>query len=232
MSTAFARRFKVDVSADGTTWIPLLGIQDFAPKENPVTVSVMDYDTNGFDSFEKPATGWDIVIKARRVVSSGVFDPGQELVRARQYQFGDSNRVYIRYYDRNGAAEAWSGRALVQWDQAKTAAADVEEITATFKGDGVLSAITNPWNAVLVPAITSALPSAVATGGLLRIQGAYFTGTIATSGVKIGGVNATSWDVISDSLIEAIMPTGTAGSAPIIVTNGAGASNSFAYTRG
>jgi hypothetical protein len=232
MSTAFARRFKVDVSADGTTWIPFLGMQDFAPKENPVQTSVMDYDTNGFDSFEKPATGWDVVIKARRVVNTGVFDPGQELVRARQFQFGDSNRVYIRWYDRNGAPEAWSGRSMVSWEQSKTGAADVEEITASFKGDGILAPISNPWNAVLVPVITSATPSGVAAAGLVRIQGAYFTGTVATTGVKFGATNATSWDLISDSLIEAVMPAGSAGAANVVVTNAAGASTAFSYTRG
>ena len=234
MSTAFARRFKVDVSADGTTWIPFLGIQDFAPKENPVQTSVMDYDTNGFDSFEKPATGWDVVIKARRVVNSGVFDPGQELVRARQFQFGDANRVYVRWYDRNGAPEAFSGRSMVSWDQTKTGAADVEEITATFKGDGILAPISNPWSATLVPVITSvtSTPAAQVAGGMVRVQGAYFTTPVATTGVKIGGVNATSWDLVSDSLLEFVVPAGTSGSAPIIITTSAGASASYPYTRG
>ena len=232
MSTSFARRFKVDVSVDGSTWVPFLGMQDFAPQETSVTTSVMDYDTNGFDSFEKPATGWSITITARRVVNTGVFDPGQELVRARQYQFGDANRIYIRYYDRNGAPEAFSGRALVSWTQTTTGAPDVETITAVFQGDGVLASIANPWSAVLVPVITSATPSAVVAAGLVRIQGAYFTGTIASTGVKFGSVSATSWDVISDSLIEAVMPSGTAGAANIVVTNGVGPSAAFSYTRG
>jgi hypothetical protein len=69
-------------------------------------------------------------------------------------------------------------------------------------------------------------------GGQVQITGNGFTGTVVTSGVKFNAINATSWIVVSDSLIIAVMPTGTAGSAPIIVTNTAGASNALPYTRG
>lgn len=233
MTSALARRFKVDVSSDGNTWIPFKGIQDFNPTEKPTVQSTADYDTNGFDTKEKTLTSWTAVIKARRVLSSGVLDPGQELVRAAQYQFNTAARVYVRWYDRNNLPEAWSGYAIVTWVQSKTATADVEEITATLDGDGVLTAISNPVTNANVPVITSATssPAAQVAGGMVRVQGAYFTGTTGATGVKIGGVNATSYDLISDSLIEFVVPTGTAGSAPIIVTNGAGASAAFPYTR-
>lgn len=231
MTSTLARRFKVDVSTDGNTWIPFKGIQDFSVPEKPTVQSVADYDTNGFDSKEKTLTSWTATIKARRPLTAGALDPGQELVRATQYQFGTAARVYIRWYDRNNLPEAWSGYAIVTWVSSKTATADVEEVTATFDGDGTLTAISNPVTNPNVPVITSATPSGAAAGALLRIQGAYFTGTTGATGVKIGGVNATSYDLVSDSLIEAIVPAGTAGSAPIIVTNGAGASTSFPYTR-
>jgi hypothetical protein len=223
MGSLLARRFKVDVSIDGTTWVPYKGIQDFAPTENPTIQTTTDYDTNGFETVEKTVTSWQVVV-----------DPGQELVRAAaQFQFGDTARVYIRWYDRNNLPDAWSGRALASWSTSKTGAADVEETTATFKGDGAITAITNPVTNANTPVITSvsSTPAAQTAGGLIRIQGAYFTGTVSTTGVKVGGVNATSWDVISDSLIEAIVPAGSAGSAPILVTNAAGASNAFPYTR-
>lgn len=234
MSYSLARRFKVDVSADNVSWLPFSAMTDFAPTESPTYQSTANYDNAGFDSFEKTMTAWQLVIKADRPVNptTGLFDPGQELVRQAQYQFGSAARLYVRWYDRNGAPEAKSGYALVEWNQSKTGTADLEEVTATFKGDGALSFITNPWNAAAVPVVSAATPSGVAAGGLVRIQGTNFTGTVATTGVKFGGVNATSWDVVSNSLIEAVMPAGTAGSAAIVVTNAAGASASFAYTRG
>jgi len=231
MTVSLARRFKVDVSTDGVSWVPLKGITDLNPTEKPTTQSTADYDNDGFDSMEKTLTAWSVVAKMDRQNTAGVYDPGQEILRATKYQFGELARAYIRWYDRNGAPEAYSGRALISYVQSKTAVADVEEITVTFDGDGIVSAISNPVSTANAPVITSVTPSGAATGSLINIQGAYFTGTIATSGVKIGGVNATTWNVVSDSLIVAEVPTGSAGSAPVIVTNATGASTAFAYTR-
>lgn len=232
MSTALARRFKVQVSSDNATWLNIAGVTDFNPNENPTIVSADDYDTNGFAAFEKTMTGAKAVVKANRKTNAGVFDPGQELIRTTRFQFGDQARLYIRWFDRNGVAEAYSGRALVDWQQSKTGVADLEEVTMTFTIDGVLSAITTPYTATVVPVITSATPSGVAVGGQVQISGNGFTGTIATTGVKFGATNATSWVVVSDSLIVAVMPAGSAGPANIVVTNAAGASTAFTYTRG
>lgn len=232
MSTSLARRFKFQVSADNTNWLSVAGITDLSPNETPTLVPADDYDSNGFSNFEKTMTGSKIVAKANRKTNSGVFDPGQELIRQTRFQFGDQARVYVRWYDRNGAPEAYSGRALVDWQQSKTGVADLEEVTMSFTIDGVLSAISNPYAAAAVPVIASASPTAVSVGNQVTITGNGFTGTIATTGVKFGATNATSWTVISDSLIVAIMPAGSAGAANIVVTNAAGASTAFSYTRG
>jgi len=232
MSTALARRFKVDVSADGTTWIPLKGINDLNPPVSPTLVAADDYDSNGWNSFEKTMQSWILTIKALRKTAAGVFDAGQELVRAAQLPFGDAARVYVRWYDRNGAPEAFSGLAIVGWVPSKTGVADLDEVTITLTGDGVLAAITNPYAAASIPVLTSALPTAVAVGGQVSIKGSGFTGTVATTGVKFGATNATSWVVVSDQLIVAVMPAGTAGAANITVTNAAGVSAAFSYTRG
>jgi len=232
VSNSLARRFKFQVSSDNTNWVNVAGITDLSPNENPVLQSTMDYDTNGFDGFEKTATGWKVVAKADRKVNAGVFDPGQELVRAARFQFGDSARIYVRWYDRNGAPEAYSGRTLVDWQQSKTGAPDLEEVTMTFTGDGILSAITSPYAPAVAPVLLSATPTAVAVGGQVQITGNGFTGTVVTTGVKFGATNATSWVVVSDSLIVAIMPAGSAGAANVTVTNATGVSNSLSYTRG
>jgi hypothetical protein len=154
-------------------------------------------------------------------------------VEATRFQFGTSARIYVRWYDRNGYTNGnYSGYALIDWQQSKTGAADIEEVTVNFNGDGVLTPIANPYAAAAVPVIVSASPASQNTGKILTILGSNFTGTIATTGVTIGGVNATSWVVQSDTMITAVLPSGSAGSAAIIVTNAAGASSSFAYTRG
>lgn len=83
-----------------------------------------------------------------------------------------------------------------------------------------------------VPTISAASPSAVSVGNQVSITGLRFTGVTGATGVKFNAINATSYTVVSDTLIVATMPAGAAGSAPIIVTNGTGASSAFAYTRG
>lgn len=231
MSSTLARRFKLDVSTDNSTWVPFKGITDLAVKENPTIQTTTDFDTNGFESFEKTVTNGQVTIKARRPLTAGSLDPGQELVRtAGQFQFGTAARIYIRWYDRNNLAEAFTGYALVDWSASKTAAADVEEITVVFKIDGTVTAITNPVGSPQVPAILSITPAGVGTGGMIRITGAYFTGVTAAQ-VKSAAVAMTSIDVVSDSIIEAILPSQTAGSYAVTVTNGAGASAGFNYTR-
>lgn len=234
MTTALARRMKVDVStiADPTTWVPLKGLNDFAAPVNPTLQPADDYDSDGFSSFEKTMQGWVATAKARRLTNAGVFDPGQELVRLANLQFGDGNRLNVRWYDRHGAPEAYQGVALCGFVASKTGVADLDEATMTFTGDGVLAAIANPFSADTVPVLLSAGPSAVAAGGQVQIYGSGFTGTIPTSGVKFGATNATSWIVVSDNLIVAVMPAGSAGAADVKVTNAAGASAALAYTRG
>lgn len=233
MTKALARRFKFDVSVDGTTWVRLHNVNDFAPTENDTTQSTDDYDNGGFNGYEKTMTGWQVVAKFTRDTTANIpSDAGQSLLEATRFQFGDACRAYIRWYDRNGATTGnWSGRAIIKWNQSKTAVADIEEATVTFMGDGVLSAISNPNTASAAPVVTLATPSGVAAGGQVSIYGTGFTGTVPTTGVKFAAVNATSWVVVSDSLIVAVMPAGSAGSAPITVTNAIGVSNALAYTR-
>lgn len=234
MPNALARRFLVDVSTDNSTWTRLKGLNDFAQAENPTQQASDTYDTNGYNSFEKTMTGWKLTVKFFRPTTANVpSDPGQALIEATRFQFGTSARIYVRWYDRYGYSTGnYSGYALIDWNQSKTGVADQEEVTVVFNGDGVLTSIANPYAATAVPTIISATPSGQTSGKILTITGSNFTGTIATTGVTIGGTNATSWVVQSDTMITAVMPTASAGSAPIVVTNANGASASFPYTRG
>ena len=76
------------------------------------------------------------------------------------------------------------------------------------------------------PAIASALPSGAGVGDSIVISGVRFTGT---TGLSIDGVAVTNYAVINDTTITAVIPATVAGPAPIIVTNGDGASTAYAY---
>lgn len=228
-----ARGYRFEVSADGSTnWLKLGGLNDLNPSITPNKQDSSNYDSDGWSASEITMQAWSVAVKANRQATSGVEDPAMALVRARVGQFGDAARVYVRWYRTDGLAEAWQGRAIVEVTPSKTGVADLNEISVTFTGDGVLTAISNPYAPASVPTILSASPSGVAAGGQVTITGQNFTGTVSTTGVKFGATNATSWVVVSDSTIVAVMPAGTAGSAAVVVTNATGASAAFPYTRG
>jgi len=229
-STALARRYAVDVSTDNATWLRVASINDRNKQVSPNKIDATVYDSDGWTSTEVTLQSWTLVVKALRQPSAGVYDPAQELCRATQGTFGDSIRLYVRTYDKFTGQEAQSGRAIVEWNEAKTGTADLNEVQVTFTGDGPLS---NVADVVIsgVPIITAATPSGAAAGALVTLTGQRFTGVVPTTGVKIGGVNATNWTVVSANTIVFTVPAGTAGSAPIIVTNASGASTALAYTR-
>lgn len=235
MSTSLARKFRVDVTADLTLaggWLQLNGIYGLKPDVSPKTIDTSAYDTNGWDSNEVISNGWAVNTDFWRRTAAGVYDPGQELVRACVGQSGDGARCGVRWYDKNGGPEAKQGVALVKWSRAKDGVADGDAATVVLTGDGVLSTITNPGVAPTVPVLTSALPTAIAVGGIVTILGSAFTGTVVSGGVKFGATAATSWSVVSDNVIVAVMPSGSAGAANVTVTNAVGVSSALSYTRG
>jgi len=231
MSTKLARRFRVDVSKDGSSWTQLKAITDFAPTDTPNKTDATTYDDDGYTASEVPTRSWQAVIKClRNTDGSGTLDPGQELARACDGEFGDDLRLHIRWYDKTDGSEAKSGLAIVEWNEAKTGVADLNEVQITFTGDGALAKLDN----VTItdnpkPSLVSALPSGAAATEQVTITGAYFTGT---TGVKFGSTAATAYTVVSDRVIVASVPTGSAGAANITVTNATGVSDALPYTRG
>ncbi|MFC5127481.1 IPT/TIG domain-containing protein [Pseudoclavibacter helvolus] len=79
------------------------------------------------------------------------------------------------------------------------------------------------------PTVTAATPSAAAAGATVTITGTNFTGTTA---VRFGSTPATGFTVVSATQLTAVVPAGTAGSAPIQVSKGSTSSATFPYTRG
>ena len=227
-----ARGYKFDVSTDGLTWVHPLGLDNLNDSLDPNIEKADEYDSNGWSSGEITMYDWSLVTGMHRKQDAGVEDPGQALIRACRGKFGDAARLYVRWYRTDGIDEAWQGRAIVKVENRDTSVTNIAAWTVTFKGDGVATPISNPYVAASAPVVTSASPSGAAAGAQVTIKGQGFTGTVATTGVKFGAVNATSWVVVSDSVIVAVMPAGSAGSAAVTVTNATGVSNSLAYTRG
>jgi len=80
---------------------------------------------------------------------------------------------------------------------------------------------------VLTPTVLTVTPSGQGTGAQVVITGYNLTGATA---VKFGSTTA-QFTVIDDTRIVATLPTGSAGSSPVTVTNATGTSSPVAYTR-
>jgi hypothetical protein len=224
MSTELARKFAVQVTTDLTLqggFIPLKGLNDWNPNINPNLEDSSDYESNGWAASEVTMNDWNADAGIFRRKNSGVLDPGQELVRATIGQFGDAARVGVRWFDKTGGPEAYSGVAIPTWKRSNTGVKNLEQATITFTG-------TNPYATTLAPVVTGVNPSGQGSGTSVAIVGTGFTGTTA---VKFAATAATSFAVVSDQLITAILPTGSAGSAPVTVTTPIATSAARAYTR-
>ena len=225
MSNELARRIRLDVSTNSTTgtdgaWTQIKGITDLNFPIVPTKVDATSYDTNGWKDFDVTLNEWNGTIKCNRQSTSGVQDAGQLLLTARVGKFAPNNTIFVRWYDKNGESEpSYWGTALVEQSQSKTGVGDLDGDQFIFTGKAAATAITNPYASPAVPIILSASPSAQSVGKILTILGSGFASVTATaSNVTIGGTNATSFIVESDQMIVAVMPAGSAGSAPIIVT--------------
>lgn len=94
-------------------------------------------------------------------------------------------------------------------------------VTTTY-GTGVLPGFR--W--VVLPVITSLVPVYAGIGIPITINGAHFTGATA---VTFGGVPASSFKVVSDSLITAAPGAGASGEVVVATPNGVDSFNHFTW---
>lgn len=236
MPNALARKYRVDVTADltlATGFIQLNGIDDFNDKITPNLEESSAYDTSGWTTREVTMQDAQLTISAFRKYGSGViYDAGQELVRACRGQFGDAARLGFRWYDKQGGPEAYQSVFIPTWERNNTGVQNLEKVSITGDlSDIPVASISNPIAGATAPVAIKATPAAQTAGKQVVVTGSNFTGTTA---ITVGGVavGAGNFQVITDGTLAFIMPAGSAGSAPIIVTNANGPSAALAYVRG
>jgi hypothetical protein len=223
-------------------WQTLRRISAVAPGLTPVTASAQTYDDFGAPNDQKTSEAWTLAfsIQVNRL-ASGAYAPEVEQLKTytEPSAIGTLASAHVRWYDKpaSGTAnsgDAYEGYGTVSIERGNTDTSGVGTWNVTITGQGARTKIVNPfagWAAV-VPLLSTALPTAVAVGGLVTITGSGFSSVVGAAGVKFNAINATSYVVVDNTKIVAVMPAGTAGSAPVIVTSPAGASSPLAYTRG
>ena len=80
------------------------------------------------------------------------------------------------------------------------------------------------------PTITSFTPTTAATAATVTITGTNFTGTTGGAGVTFGGTNATSYVVVTNTQITAVVPAGTSGSVVVTNTGGTATKTGFIHS--
>jgi hypothetical protein len=97
---------------------------------------------------------------------------------------------------------------------------------ATAGSNGMVSVFLNQMNAAVQPVIQSFTPDSAKRNAVITISGKRFTG--ATS-VTFGGLPATSFQVLNDTTITAVVANGISGKVTIVTPMGATSGDGFVF---
>lgn len=233
----------INLAGPGVTpknWQQIRFTSAINPQHSPTLVDVATYDDEGATNQAKLGESATLAftVQAQRNPDGSYLPEVQALLNAaKPGTRGNAALAEVRFYDSLGADYAFEGIYSVQVDRGNTGNADPGGWSVTLTGKGKITPIANPAPAggspSAAPVASSALPSGAAAGDIVTIKGSGFAGVTAPTGVKFGAVAATSISVVGDSTIVAVVPAGSAGSAPITVTHPTnGASTALPYTRG
>lgn len=191
------------------------------------------YAAKGTDSSVKYGDNLTLTfdVEAIRDVN-GAYQPFlQDLITASK-AIGVANQRVIQVFDALGADYALQASFSITVSRSNTGWDDAAFYTVTAEKQGLVSWVTNPVLVGNVPVISGISPAAGITGGgTFYIQGTGFTGTTGVTGVKFGSTNATSYVVVSDTLITAVMPGTGASTQAVTVTSPVGTSAGVNYNR-
>ncbi|WP_217183370.1 IPT/TIG domain-containing protein [Streptomyces sp. AC495_CC817] len=119
------------------------------------------------------------------------------------------------------------GTFSVAYSEANTGYADKGVVTFTLANDGVVEQIPSPLAGTGAPILESASPSGQTVGDLIVVRGYKLGSTVSAT---IDGQTVAELRVVDDYTVVLLIPATVSGSAPIVVTNSVGASNSLPYT--
>ncbi len=240
---AFEHGMDVNLGTYGSPeWQSVRRASGFAPSFPKITSDVATNDDEGDPNEDVSGRGYNasINVQGNRDTVTGLYLPELELLLAAAIAKGDGATVDTRWYHKPAVGKpnpTRAGRVLctVEATLGNTGLNGAEVHAFALVGKGGSVPIANPFlgnpAGTVAPSIRSVSPSGLAAGRQAQIVGSGFTGA---TDVKFGAVSvgAGAFTIISDSTIVAIVPAGSAGSAPVTVTTPAGTSEPKPYTRG
>lgn len=238
--STLARKWVLDINTGATvavpTWTTVKGLAELTPGDPEGTLQDDNvYEDAGYTGQTKTALGWTIegtVLRRTSPTDVTSYDPGQEKLRALAATLGPTGVAYVRWYDRDGGPEAYTGFGEVTWSPEGGEMDALESVGFTVVGKGARTTITNPNAPALpLPAVLAITPATgpAAGGTLVKITatGIWRNGASVLSGaaaVKFGATNATSYFVADQNTIYAVSPAVAASTVQVTVTNATGAS--------
>lgn len=212
------------------TFLNVPDMTGLTPNATPKLKDGTTYANKGQTSQSKTGEDFTMSVQVKGVRdASGEFQPELIALIEAADAIGGSNIIGYRYYHATSGVLAYAGTAAVNWSRVNTGNDDLEFFQFELTGQGDRHKISNPALGPAVATVTKVSPTGAAASDEVVILGHNFTGATA---VTIGGTAATSFEVVDSTIITAVVPAGAAGSAPVVVTNAAGASAPFPYTRG
>ncbi|MET7450685.1 hypothetical protein ABZT03_02090 [Streptomyces sp. NPDC005574] len=147
--TALARRYRLELDTSATatpSWVIVPGIQEFDPAVDPTQQDSTTYEDGGWADSTVTQLAWSVELTMlhRYHPTTKAFNAAQEKLRLAAESFGSGATIHVRWYDREGRADAYEGRALVTWDADGGATDDLDSVGVTLTGKGAKTAITNP----------------------------------------------------------------------------------------
>lgn len=225
--------FLIDVRNAGGSWETSADVTNVNPAFTAKTRARQTYAAKGSDSSTKYGDNLTLSFDVEAVRdANGQYQPFlQDLLDASKAN-GTANQRRIRAYDALGADYALEANYAISASRTNTGWDDAGFYTITATKQGSIDWIDNPVLVGNIPIIESISPTAgVAGGAHFYIEGRNFTGTTGATGVKFGSTNATSYTVISDTLIDAVMPGTGASVNTVTVTSPVGTSEPVSYQR-
>lgn len=219
------------------SWQSCRRISAWAPTFPRVTSDVATYDDRGAPNEDVSGRGFAgaFTIQANRDLETGLYLPEVEKLLLASRSKGELAVVDVRFYHKPAIGtpnpnDAGRALATVEITRQNTGNADTEVFTVSLSGKGEYMPIANPYtgDAPAIPAISAITPPDQNSGELVTIIGSGF---LTATTLTFDGLPA-DFVPSNDATIVALLPTDTAGTVPVIVTNPTGPSVAFNYSRG
>ncbi|TFC59407.1 MULTISPECIES: hypothetical protein [unclassified Cryobacterium] len=211
-------------------------INNLAGVPSKIVVARENYGNKGRTSESKLGDNWVITfdVEAVRDDLGAIAQPWLVPLLNVGKATGAANKIDAQLFDaKDPALGAIEGTFTVEVVDFATGFADKGGYKVTLTSDGVVRQVTSPIAGSGAPIIASVLPLNQGAGSNIYVRGGNVSAITAAAvgGVVVPLVGGISQIPGEPNIVVLELPAGSAGSAPIVLTNANGASVAYPYVR-